>query len=73
MPDSYYGQPLTAISSFHAHDSKLVERAFPVAAPQLWNELPTNIKKASTPTTFKTHLKTFLFCKHYSTVLDQSA
>jgi len=52
---------------------KFGERAFTVAARRLWNELPSDIKKASTLTTFKNHLKTFLFCEHYGTVLEQSA
>ena len=46
------------------------ERAFRVAAPRLWNELPPDIRK-STLATFKKHLKTFLFCKHYGLVLKQ--
>ena len=50
---------------------KFGERAFRVAAPRLWNELPSDIKKASTLATFKKHLKTFLFCKHYGTILEQ--
>jgi len=50
---------------------KLGERAFRVAAPWLWNELPPDIRKSSTLATFKKHLKTFLFCKHYGLVLEQ--
>jgi len=50
---------------------KLGERAFRVAAPWLWNELPPDIRKLSTLATFKKHLKTFLFCKHYGLVLEQ--
>jgi len=50
---------------------KLGERAFRVAAPRLWNELPPDIRKSSTLATFKKHLKTCLFCKHYGLVLDQ--
>ena len=50
---------------------KLGERAFKVAAPRLWNELPPDIRKLSTLATFKKHLKTFLFCKHYGLVLEQ--
>jgi len=49
---------------------KLGERAFRVAAPRLWNELPPDVRK-STLATFKKHLKTFLFCKHYGLVLEQ--
>ena len=50
---------------------KLGERAFRVAAPQLWNELPPDIRTSSTLATFKKHLKTFLFCKHYGLVFEQ--
>jgi len=50
---------------------KLGERAFKVAAPRLWNELPPDIRKSSSLATFKKHLKTFLFCKHYGQVLEQ--
>ena len=42
-----------------------------VAAPWLWNELPPDIRKSSTLATFKEHLRTFLFCKHYGLVLEQ--
>ena len=50
---------------------KIGERAFRVAAPRLWNELPPDVRKSSTLATFKKHLKTFLFCKHYGLVIDQ--
>ena len=50
---------------------KLGECAFRVAAPRLWNELPSDIRKASILATFKKHLKTFLFCEHYGTILEQ--
>ena len=50
---------------------KFGERAFRVATLRLWNELPSDIRKASTLATFKEHLKTFLFCKHYGTILEQ--
>ena len=37
------------------------ERAFAVAAPRLWNRLPTEIRCISNTEQFKRHLKTFLF------------
>ena len=37
------------------------DRAFSVAAPQLWNELPLDIRNASSLSLFKTKLKTHLF------------
>ena len=39
------------------------DRAFSVAAPQLWNDLPPEIRDAPTLSTFKTKLKTHLFSK----------
>ena len=35
------------------------ERAFAVAAPTLWNKLPSEIKNSASVSTFKTSLKTF--------------
>ncbi len=37
------------------------DRAFAVAAPRLWNSLPTEIRTAPTLPIFKSRLKTFLF------------
>ena len=37
------------------------ERAFAVAAPTLWNKLPSEIKNSASVAAFKTSLKTFLF------------
>ncbi|XP_042352033.1 uncharacterized protein LOC121950173, partial [Plectropomus leopardus] len=37
------------------------DRAFSVAAPKLWNELPLHIRQASSLSDFKTLLKTHLF------------
>ena len=37
------------------------QRAFSYAAPYIWNNLPMNIKTASTVTSFKCRLKTYLF------------
>ncbi len=41
------------------------DRAFAKAGPFLWNELPTDIREASTVETFKNRLKTFLFKKAF--------
>ena len=40
------------------------EQAFSSAAPRLWNALPTDVRKASTLSTFKKKLKTYLFSKY---------
>jgi len=37
------------------------DRAFAIAAPQLWNELPVEVRNVPTLTLFKTKLKTHLF------------
>jgi len=44
----------------------LCDRLFTVARPH-----HCNIRKSPTLATFKKHLKTFLFCKHYGLVLEQ--
>jgi hypothetical protein len=41
------------------------DRAFGVAGPRLWNDLPLEIRTVSTVETFKSKLKTFLFKEHY--------
>ena len=41
------------------------DRAFSVAAPRVWNRLPTELKlMRSSTTTFKRHLKTFCSTQH---------
>jgi len=55
--------PATATSLFHGRsgDSETVS-SLTVAAPRVWNRLPTELKlMRSSTTTFKRHLKTFLF------------
>ena len=37
------------------------DRAFSVAAPKLWNALPSHIKSSPTIAAFKSNLKTYLF------------
>jgi len=37
------------------------DRAFAVAAPKLWNDLPLNIRQASSLPVFKSLLKTYLY------------
>jgi len=45
---------------------KLGERAFSVAAPQVWNHLPTDLKTLCSTPAFKRSLKTFLFRMAYN-------
>ena len=42
------------------------DRAFSVAAPKLWNELPLDLRSLDTIYLFKKHLKTDLFKKAYN-------
>ena len=42
------------------------DRAFSVAAPKLWNELPLDLRSLVTINLFKKHLKTDLFKKAYN-------
>ena len=41
------------------------KRAFSVAAPELWNNLPQDIKSTNSIDHFKRKLKTFLFTRAY--------
>ena len=41
------------------------KRAFSVVAPELWNNLPEDIKSANSIDDFKRKLKTFLFMRAY--------
>ena len=43
----------------------LGDRAFPVAAAQVWNSLPTTLTSQSSLLTFRQQLKTFLFEQSY--------
>ena len=40
-------------------------RAFSIAAPSLWNKLPSHLKDCSCIDIFKRHLKTYLFRQYY--------
>ena len=42
------------------------DRAFSVAAPKLWNELPLDLRSLDTINLLKKHLKTDLFKKAYN-------
>uniref|UniRef100_A0A8C1LY92 Reverse transcriptase domain-containing protein n=1 Tax=Cyprinus carpio TaxID=7962 RepID=A0A8C1LY92_CYPCA len=44
------------------------DRAFAVAAPKLWNNLPLYIRQAPSLAVFKFHLKTYLYSTAYNTV-----
>ena len=42
------------------------DRAFSVCRPLLWNHLPTELRIAPTLETFKSSLKTYLFCLSFN-------
>ena len=41
------------------------ERAFQIYAPRIWNDIPKEIRQLECITSFKKHLKTFLFGRCY--------
>jgi len=49
--------------------STVGSRAFPAAAPRIWNPLLEHVVKAATLQSFKKHLKTFLLQRSYSLAL----
>ena len=46
---------------------KFGSKSFCVAGPRFWNRLPAELREISSLDTFKKHLKTHLFQKHYYT------
>ena len=46
------------------------DRAFSIAAPRYWNDLPLDLKTSSTVEIFKQKLKTYLFYKAFSNFLS---
>ena len=44
----------------------LGDRAFAIAVPSLWNSLPSELRSITCVTSFKAHLKTFLFRHAYT-------
>ena len=41
------------------------DRAFPVAAPRTWNRFPASVRAATSLSTFRQELETFLFRSSY--------
>ena len=56
---------LTAVDVPVTRRSTIGDRAFPVAAARAWNSLPSFVKSASSLSTFKRYLKTYLFAMSY--------
>ena len=75
---SWFGFTETVLSWIHSHLSSrsfsvvprtrtvLAARAFSVAAPNLWNTIPIDIRNSLSLDTFKSKLKTFLFRRAYA-------
>ena len=65
---SPYSTRSTDTINFHIPRTKtsIGSRAFSVAAPKLWNNLPADVKNAQLVETFKVKLKTFLFKKAFT-------
>ena len=59
--------------SLHVPRSKLItagDISFSVASPTLWNQLPYHIQCATSVTSFKNLLKTHLFCKAFTQIVN---
>ena len=52
-----------------ARHKTFADRSFSVAGPKIWNSLPVELCLSETVNSFKTKLKTYLFCKCYSDLL----
>jgi len=53
----------------HVRLSSVGNRAFPVAAPCVWNSLPHKVTSAQSLYSFQRHLKTFLFQRSFQDVI----
>jgi len=53
----------------HVRLSSVRNRAFPVAAPHVWNSLPSEVTSAQSLCSFRRHLKTFLFQRSFPDVI----
>jgi len=51
------------------HPSTVGSRAFAVAAPHIWNTLPTDVVAANSLSTFRRQLKRFLFKQSYPDII----
>ena len=52
------------------NERAFAERSFSYVAPRLYNKLPVGVKQQSTLTSFKKHLKSFLFSLAYDTTQE---
>ena len=54
------------VGGFLGYIRSVASRAFPVAAPQVWNALPEDVTSASSFRVSQSRLKTFLFQRSFS-------
>ena len=57
----WFIEPLSCWDPYILSSTAVGSRAFSVAAPRLWNELPFEIRSAKTQISFRKKLKTFFF------------
>ena len=70
-PSSIYSLRSDTLSLLHVPRSRLKgkgDRAFSVAAPKLWNNLPVDLRTAPTIGVFKSKLKTYLYSLAFTEV-----
>ena len=60
-----FGGLRNVVVFFYFNLNSYGKRAFSVEAPELWNNLPEDIKSANSIDDFKRKLKTFLFMRAY--------
>jgi len=61
--------PTLVVFWCHPSDSTVGSRVFTVAGPRIWYLLPEETTSAQSLSTFRQHLKTFLFMKSYPDVI----
>ena len=61
-----YALPIKNFWQFRSQDKTYGDRAFSVAAPKLWNELPLDLRSLDTTYLFKKHLRIDLFKKAFN-------
>jgi len=61
----FHCKKFTSLNDVPQVSSSVGSRAFSVAGPQAWNQLPTSVRQMDCIATFKRHLKTRLFMEVY--------
>ena len=66
IPSTFQNESLSFVASLALLTENLGERAFQAAAPQLWNELPLQLRTIGSVEIFKNSIKTFLFKRFFN-------